>query len=68
MMSETELRVNWHLHAIKLAGEPNTPVRFEDEATAGELHKEFLRHLSILIEGGVIDLETLPAPNRRKPN
>jgi hypothetical protein len=53
---------------MKLAGDPTNPVRFKEDATADELREEIMRHLSILIEGGVIDLETLPAPNRRKPN
>jgi hypothetical protein len=53
------------LSAVKVAGDPNNPVRFMDDATVDELREEIMRHLGILIEGGVIDLEALPAPKRR---
>jgi hypothetical protein len=43
-------------------------VRFKDDASADELRAEIMRHLGVLIEGGVIDLEALPAPKRRIAN
>jgi hypothetical protein len=49
---------------MKLAGDPNNPVRIRDSATAEELRAELMKHLGILIDGGLIDLEALPAPNR----
>jgi hypothetical protein len=48
------------LSAVKLAGEPNNPVRFKDHATADELREEVMRRLGILAEAGVIDLKALP--------
>ena len=50
------------LSAMKLAGDPNSPVRFKDDATADELREEVMRRLGILAEAGVIDLAALPAP------
>jgi hypothetical protein len=52
------------LSAVKLAGEPNNPMRVWDNATADELRAEIMHHLNVLIEGGLIDLEALPAPKR----
>jgi hypothetical protein len=52
------------LSAMKLAGDPNNPVRIKDDATADEIRTELMKHLGILIDGGLIDLEALPAPNR----
>ena len=52
------------LSAMKLAGDPNNPVRIKDDATLEELRAETMKHLHILIDGGLIDLEALPAPNR----
>jgi hypothetical protein len=52
------------LSAMKLAGDPNSPARIKDSATAEELRAELMKHLGILIDGGLIDLEALPAPNR----
>jgi hypothetical protein len=52
------------LSAMKLAGDPNNPVRIRDDASIEELWAEMLKHLNILIDGGLIDLEALPAPNR----
>jgi hypothetical protein len=52
------------LSAMKLAGDPNNSVRIKDDATLEELRAEMMNHLIILIEGGLIDLEALPAPNR----
>jgi hypothetical protein len=56
------------LSATKLAGDPNNPVRIRDGATLEELRAEMHKHLNILIEGGLIDLEALPAPNRGLAN
>jgi hypothetical protein len=52
------------LSAMKLAGDPNNTVRIRDDASLEELRAEMHKHLNILIEGGLIDLEALPAPNR----
>ena len=49
---------------MKLAGDPNNPVRIRDDATMEELRAEMMKHLNILIDGGLIDLEALPVPNR----
>jgi hypothetical protein len=49
------------LSAMKLAGDPNNPVRIRDDATLEELRAEMHKHLNILIEGGLIDLEALLA-------
>jgi len=56
------------LSAMKLAGDPNNPVRIRDDASIEELRAEMMKHLGILIEGGLIDLEALPAPNRGVAN
>jgi hypothetical protein len=56
------------LSAMKLAGDPNNPARIRDGATLEELRAEMHKHLNILIEGGLIDLEALPAPNRGLAN
>jgi hypothetical protein len=56
------------LSAMKLAGDPNNPVRIRDDATLEELRAEMMKHLGILIDGGLIDLEALPAPNRGLAN
>jgi hypothetical protein len=56
------------LSAMKLAGDPNNPVRIRDDASMDELRAEMHKHLNILIEGGLIDLEALPAPNRGVAN
>jgi hypothetical protein len=50
------------LSAVKLAGDPNNPVRFKEDATADELREEVMRRLGILAEAGVIDLKALPVP------
>ena len=50
------------LSAVKLAGDPNNPARFKDDATADELREEVMRRLGILAEAGVIDLQALPVP------
>jgi hypothetical protein len=56
------------LSAMKLAGDPNNPARIRDGATLEELRAEMHKHLNILIEGGLIDLEALPMPNRGLAN
>jgi hypothetical protein len=56
------------LLAMKLAGDPNNPVRSKDDATADELREEIMRRLGELSEAGVLDLEALPAPKRGIPN
>jgi hypothetical protein len=43
-------------------------VRIRDDATLEELRAEMMKHLGILIDGGLIDLEALPAPNRGLAN
>jgi hypothetical protein len=50
------------LSAMKLAGDPNNPVRFKDNASTEELREEVMRRLGILAEAGVIDLQALPVP------
>jgi hypothetical protein len=52
------------LSAMKLAGDPNNPVRIRDDASADEIRAELMKHLVILIDGGLIDLKALPVPNR----
>jgi hypothetical protein len=47
---------------VKLAGDPNSPVRFKDDATADELRAEIMKRLEILMSAGLIDLAALPAP------
>jgi hypothetical protein len=49
---------------MKLAGDPNNPVRIRDDASMEELRAEMMHDLGILIDGGLIDLEALPVPNR----
>jgi hypothetical protein len=49
---------------MKLAGDPNNPVRIRDDASADEIRAELMKHLVILIDGGLIDLKALPVPNR----
>ena len=39
--------------SMKLAGDPNNPVRIRDDATLEELRAEKMKHLGILIEGGL---------------
>jgi hypothetical protein len=53
---------------VKLAGDPNSPARFKDDATVDELREEILRRLGELREAGMIDLAALPAPKRRIAN
>ena len=48
------------LSAVKLAGDPNNPVHFRDDATADELRAELTKRLKILVSAGLIDLKALP--------
>jgi hypothetical protein len=50
------------LSAVKLAGDPNNPARFKDDATADELRAELMKRLRILVSAGLIDLKALPVP------
>jgi hypothetical protein len=50
------------LTAVKIAGDPNSPVRFRDDATADELRAEIMKRLKILVSAGLIDLNALPVP------
>jgi hypothetical protein len=52
------------LSAVKLAGDPNNPIRFKDDATAEELRAEMMRRIAELRDAGVIDLTALPPPKR----
>ena len=47
------------LSAVKLAGDPNNPLRIRDDATADEVRAEIMRHIGILVQGGILDLEEL---------
>jgi hypothetical protein len=51
------------LSAVKLASDPNNPIRMLDSATTEELRAEAMKHLGILTEAGILDLEALPLPN-----
>ena len=48
------------LSAVKVAGDPNNPARFDDNATADELRAELMKRLRILVSAGLIDLKALP--------
>ena len=50
------------LSAVKVAGDPNNPARFNDNATADELRAELMKRLEILTSAGLIDLQALPVP------
>ena len=56
------------LSAVKLAGDPNNPVQFKDDATADEVLADIMRRIGELAEAGVIDLAALPSPKRRMTN
>jgi hypothetical protein len=47
------------LSAVKLAGDPNNPARFKDDATADELRAELMKRVKILVSAGLIDLKAL---------
>ena len=51
------------LSAMKLAGDPNNPARFRDDATADELRAEIMKRIATLQDAGLIDLRALPAPD-----
>ena len=51
------------LSAVKLAGDPNNPARFKDDASADELREEIMRRLRTLVSAGLIDLNALPVPD-----
>ena len=51
-----------------VAGGPNNPVRFKNDATADELREEIMRRLEVLTEAGILDLTALPAPKGLKAN
>ena len=44
---------------MKLAGDPNNPLHIRDDATADEVRAEIMRHIGILVQGGILDLEEL---------
>jgi hypothetical protein len=48
------------LSAVKLAGDPNSPILFNDNATADELRAEIMKRIEILVSAGLIDLKALP--------
>jgi hypothetical protein len=56
------------LSAMKLAGDPNSPTRFKDDATADELRAELMKRIVTLHDAGLIDLQALPAPKRKMAN
>ena len=51
------------LSAVKLAGDPNNPARFKDDATADELRAELMKRIVTLQDAGLIDLKALPPPH-----
>jgi hypothetical protein len=53
------------LSAMKLAGDPNNPAHFKDDAMAEELRAEIERRLNILQAAGVLELRAIEAPERR---
>jgi hypothetical protein len=57
------------LSAVKLAGDPNNPVRvIPDDLSSDELRAEVNKHIVRLDEAGVLDLEALLASKRRMAN
>jgi hypothetical protein len=50
------------LSVVKLAGDPNNPARFKDDASVDELREEIMRRIGILVSAGLIDLKALPMP------
>jgi hypothetical protein len=44
------------LSATKLAGDPNSPAHFKDDATAEELRAEIERRLNILRKARILEL------------
>ena len=51
------------LSAMRLAGDPNNPTRFKDDATADELRAELMKRIVTLQDAGLIDLKALPPPH-----
>jgi hypothetical protein len=51
------------LSAMKLAGDPNNPLRVSDNTTTEELRAEIMRRIANLAEAGVLDLQALPPPD-----
>jgi hypothetical protein len=47
------------LSAMKLAGDPNNPRHFKDDATADELRAEITRRLNILQKAGILELQVI---------
>jgi hypothetical protein len=47
------------LSAMKLAGDPNNPAHFKDDATADELRAEITRRLNILQNAGILELQVI---------
>jgi hypothetical protein len=56
------------LSAVKVAGDPNSPVRFKDDASTDEIRAELMKRIAILQDAGLIDLQALPAPKRKIAN
>ena len=56
------------LSAVKLAGDPNNPERFRDDATADELRAEIMKRIATLQDAGLVDLRALPAPDGATAN
>lgn len=51
------------LSAVKLAGDPNNPMRLKDAATVDELRAEIMRRMGELVSAaGILDLSALPSP------
>jgi hypothetical protein len=49
-------------------GAPSNAVPFKENATADELRAEVMRHIALLSDAGVLDLEALLASKRRIAN
>ena len=45
------------LSAMKLAGDPNSPAHFKNDATAEELRAEIQRRLTVLKEAGILEVK-----------
>jgi len=57
------------LSAVKLAGDPNNPVRMiPDDLSSDELRAEVNKHIVRLHEAGVLDIEALLASKNRMAN
>jgi hypothetical protein len=48
---------------MKLAGDPNNSASFKDDARADQLSEEIIRHLRMLVDGGILDVEAMSASN-----